>query len=311
MQKNNIVKKNMPFSQRLKDLLMMIASIVIYSVAISFFFGASTLAPGGVSGLAIALERLDFVPFGKGLIILIINIPILILGIVKFGFRFSASTLVSVFTSSLLIEALDQVKVSIGYSIDPLPAAIGGGVLVGVAVGLIMRAGSTYGGTDIIIKVLRLKYKHMQTGTFYLIVDGIIILFGSICTIFENGQIVWQNFNPEILIYSALGIFVQSYFSNMILYGTDGARMIYIITTKEEEISERINYELHAGVTYLQGQGAYTGNKKHILMCAMHKQVAPNARQIVLEEDPDAFMIVTSASQVLGNGFKRLDEEDL
>ena len=309
MKKNSIVKKNMPLRHRMKDLLMMTASIIIYSVAISFFFGASTLAPGGVSGLAIAHERRGFLPFGKGLIILIINIPILILGVLKFGFRFSASTLVSVFTSSLLIEALDKIKVAVGYSIAPLPAAIGGGVLV--AVGLIMRAGSTYGGTDIIVKVLRLKYKYMQTGTFYLIVDGIIILFGSICTVFENGQIVWQNFNPEILIYSALGIFIQSYFSNMILYGTDGARMIYIITTKEEEISERINHELHAGVTYLQGQGAYTGNKKHILLCAMHKQVAPNARQIVLEEDPDAFMIVTSASQVLGKGFKRLDEEDL
>ena len=151
----------------------------------------------------------------------------------------------------------------------------------------------------------------MQTGTFYIFVDGAIVVFGTVCAMLKKGGISLENFSPDILIYSVIAIFVQSHFANMVLYGSDEARMIYIITTKEAEISERINKELHSGVTYLQGKGAYTENDRQILMCAMRKQQLPGAKTIVLQEDPAAFMIVTSASQVLGKGYKSLDEEEL
>lgn len=307
------MNKQLPPRHRFKAFLLMVLAILLYSLGVSLFYGPSGLTPGGLSGLAIVLDRLDFLPFGKGLIILIFNLPILVLGVWHFGFKFLSKTILAVAASSLLMELFDGILggFSVPYAISPLPAAIGGGVLVGVSIGLIMRAGATFGGTDIVIKVLRKKYKHMQTGTFYLLLDGVIVLFGSICAVFEEGAFHLQNFNMELLIYSILAIFIQSYFSNFVLYGSDGARMIYIITTKEEEISRRITLELHSGVTYLQGVGAYTGGKKHIIMCAMRKQQAPGAREIVLQEDPDAFMIVTGASQVLGKGYKRLDSEEL
>jgi uncharacterized membrane-anchored protein YitT (DUF2179 family) len=305
--------KKLPIGHRIKDLLLMILAILLYSLGVSLFYGPSGLTPGGLSGLAIVLDRLDFLPFGKGLIILIFNLPILLLGVWRFGFKFLSKTIVAVAASSLLMELLDGILggFSIPYTIGALPAAIGGGVLVGVSIGMIMRAGCTFGGTDIIIKILRQKYKHMQTGTFYLILDGVIVLFGSVCAAFGEKGFSPENFNMELLIYSILAIFIQSYFSNFVLYGSDGARMLYIITEKEEEISRRITLELHSGVTYLKGIGAYTGSDKHIILCAMRKQQVPGAREIVLQEDPEAFMIVTGASQVLGKGYKRLDSEEL
>ncbi len=308
-----ILKKSIPFSHRAKDLGMLVLAVLLYSIGVSFFFGPAGLTPGGLSGIAIALERFEFLPFGKGTIVLILNIPIIILGVVKFGPKFFATTIVAIVTSSGMMELWDKLIADFGpgYTVGSLPGAIGGGVLIGLSVGLIMRAGATFGGTDIIVKVLRLKYKYMQTGTFYLFVDGAVVAFGTVCALFADGAFDLSLFNMEILIYSVLAIFVQSYFANFVLYGSDGARMIYIITTNEEEIAARINKELHSGVTYLQGKGAYTNNEKQILMCAMRKQQVPGARQIVLQEDPEAFMIVTSASQVLGKGYKALDEEDL
>ena len=295
----------------LKNFLLLFAAVLLYGVGVCFFFSPSGLTPGGLSGIAIALERFGFLPFGKGTIVLILNVPIIILGVVKFGVRFFTATIIAIGASSGLMEFLDRVVLPENYAISPLPAAIGGGVLIGIAVGLIMRAGATFGGTDILVKVLHLKYKYMQTGSFYLFVDGAVVVFGTVCAMIAKGGLRIENFDPEILIYSVLAIFVQSYFANLLLYGTQGARMLYIITTKQQKISERINKELHSGVTCLRGKGAYTDDDREVLLCAMRRQNLPGAKEIVLEEDPQAFMIVTGANQVLGKGFKALDEEDL
>ena len=307
-----VEKKHFSMKHQLEKIGMLLAAIVLEAAGVSYFFGATdpVLTPGGISGLAITLENLDFLPFGKGLIILMLNIPIILIGMIKFGPRFFAFTLVAIVGSSGMVELFDAIKPE-GYVAEPLVGAIGGGVLIGIAVGLIMRAGATFGGTDIIVKLLRLKYKYMQTGTFYLFVDGVIVLFGTVCLMFENGTFVITNFNPDILVYSILAIFIQSYVSNLLLYGTEGARMVYIITTKEDVISKRINEELHSGVTYIKGKGAYTERERQVMLCAMRKQLLPKARDIVIKEDPEAFMIVTSANQVLGKGYKPLDEEDL
>lgn len=297
--------------RRFVNLLLLLGAIALYSVGVCFFFGPSGLTPGGLSGVAIALERFGFLPFGKGVIVLILNIPLLIVGIVKFGPKFFASTIAAIAASSGLMELIDRFVIPENYTVSPLPAAIGGGVLIGLAVGMLMRAGATFGGTDIVVKLLHLRWKYLRTGSFYLIVDGVVVALGTVCAMLMKGGFRIANFDPEILIYSVVAIFIQSYFANLLLYGTQGARMVYIITTKEEQIASRINNELHAGVTYLHGVGAYTGAERQILLCAVRRQNLPGAKEIVLKEDPGAFMIVTGANQVLGKGFQPLDEEDL
>lgn len=293
------------------NLLFLLVAVVLYSIGVCFFFGPSGLTPGGLSGVSIALERFGILPFGKGVIVLILNIPLLILGIVKFGMRFFSSTMTAIALSSGIMELIDRFVIPESYAIAPLPAAIGGGVIIGFSVGLLLRAGATFGGTDIVVKVLHLRYKYLRTGSFYLIVDGVIVLFGTVTAMILKGGVSLENFDPEILIYSALAIFIQSYFANLMLYGTQGARMVYIITNRQKEITDRITRELHTGVTCLHGKGAYTNEDRQILLCAVRRQNLPGAKEIVVKEDPAAFMIVTGANQVLGKGFKPLDEEDL
>ena len=302
---NGKKQKKKPWSAAafFRTALLMIAGIALEVVGVCFFFSPSGLTPGGLSGIAISVERFGFLPFGKGIIVLILNIPIIVLGICKFGWRFFGATIVALVSSSGLMEIVDRFVLPDNYAIAPLPAAIGGGVLIGVAVGLIMRAGATFGGTDILVKVLHLRFKYMQTGSFYLFVDGAIVAFGTVCSMLARGGLRFENFDPEILIYSVVAIFIQSYFANLLLYGTQGARMIYIITTKERAISDRITKELHSGVTYLQGKGAYTDGDRQVLLCAMRRQNLPGAKEIVLEEDPQAFMIVMDANEVMGRGF--------
>lgn len=307
----------MPLKQRFKELGFLLLGIISLSIGVSFFFDPSGLTPGGASGLAIALNGLGIFPFGTGTLMLIINIPIITVGIIKFGPKFFAATIVAIIASSGLVEVLNYLIKNViwsdenPYYISPVAAAIGGGVLVGLSVGLVMRAGATTGGSDVVAKLMHLKYPYMQTGTFCAVSDGVVVFIGTICGMVSNGRFSPENFSTETLIYSVLALFISSYFTNLALYGSEGARMIYIITSKEQEIIARITREVDTGVTYLQGKGAYSGADKKILMCVMRKHQAPKARQVVLEEDPDAFMIVTSANQVLGKGYKALDSEDL
>lgn len=274
--------------------------VVLESAAVAIFLDPSGLTPGGFSGLSIALNR--FLPLGTGLWMLLLNVPIVILGIIVFGFKFFSGTIVAIIGTSGLVTLFETYLQPITGEPSPMVGAIAGGALVGVAVGLVFRAGASFGGTDVIVKLLRLKFKYIKTGSFYLIVDGLIVLFGGIA--FWEGSL-------DNIVYAVIAIFVQSYVSDLVLYGSEGARMLFIITNSEEEISRRVNDELHSGVTYLRGTGAYTGKEKRLLLCVMRKQLVPKAKEIVLAEDPDAFMIVTAASQVLGKGYKPLDEEEL
>ena len=280
--------------------LPFLLGLVLESAAVALFLSPSGLTPGGFSGLSIALNR--FLPLGTGLWMLLLNVPIVILGIAVFGFKFFSGTLVAILGNSALVTVFERYVQPVTGEPSPMVAAIAGGALVGVAVGLVFRAGASFGGTDVIVKLLRLKFKYIKTGSFYLIVDGLIVLFGGIA--FWEGSL-------DNIVYAVIAIFVQSYVSDLVLYGSEGARMLFIITNSEEEISRRVNDELRSGVTYLRGTGAYTGKEKRLLLCVMRKQLVPKAKEIVLAEDPDAFMIVTAASQVLGKGYKPLDEEEL
>lgn len=290
----------------LKKVLFFVVGSCIYAAGIALFLGPQQTPSGGASGLAIIINHL--LPIfkgedgGTGIWLLMINVPLLILSFFKLGKRFSAITVVIVSMTSFFTEFFEKIydKLTPINSLDTLPAVIIGGICSGFAIGLIFKGGACLGGSDIVVKVLRLKFPYMKTGTFFLIIDGAIVLLGGL---------VFQDINK--LVYAIIALFIQSKVTDLVLYGQDGAKMIYIITENMPEIAGRITKELHSGVTYLHAHGAYTGAEKEVLMCAMRKQLLPQAKDIVLEEDPKAFMIVTSATQVWGSGYKRLDEKEL
>ncbi len=293
--------------------LIFIAGVLMYSFSIAIFLNPSGLTPGGASGFAIGIQRLVHNlggPYiGTGILMALINVPLMILGVWKLGLRFMIPTVAGTFSNTFMVEVFERsllpvLKERMGENfIDPITGALFGGVISGLAIGMLIYIGASFGGSDIVVKVLHTKYRYLKTGTFYIIVDGAIMLFGTAAN--------WQNLALDVLAFSLVCVFLQSFFTDRVLYGGDESRMLYIITNREPEIANRINLELHSGVTYLHGEGAYTGADKKILLCVMRKRQVPKAREIVLSEDSSAFMIVTSASQVLGNGFKRLDSEDL
>jgi len=281
--------------ERIKQYLLITVGSIIYAAGVSFFLDPNNLAPGGVSGIAIIIN--SFVSFlNVGMIIVIINVPIMILGVIKFGVRFLMSSIYAVVLSSAAMELFDRTVGCLTENL--LLAAIAGGALQALGIGLVFRAGATTGGTDILVRVLRTKLRHIRTGTLFMLVDGIII---------TASGIIYGNI--DIALYAALSLTVYTTVFNAVLYGGDEARLVYIISPNRQRIAERIMTELDAGATILEGSGAYTGQKRDVLMAALRMRSLPQARDIVREEDENAFMIVTKATSVFGEGFKPNEEE--
>lgn len=264
------------------------AASFLYAVAISLFLEPNSLAPGGVTGISIILNRTTGVETGTW--ILLLNIPILALGMWKFGLRFILSTMYCTVLTSRVTNLLSGFE---PLTREPFPAAVAGGALMALSLGWVFKAGATTGGMDIIIKVLRLRIPHLKMGPLYLVTDIVVV---------AASAVLFQNIDSAL--YAAITVFVSSHTLDLVLYGRDGAKVIYIISDHYETITRRLLEELDIGVTYMQGYGAYSGKDKKIIMCVMRKQLAPKAEEIVKEEDPMAFMIVTGATEIYGEGYK-------
>lgn len=274
--------------QKLLDYLIITIASVTYAAGISLFIDPNNLAPGGVTGIAIILSRL--IPVETGTLILLLNVPIILLGIWKFGFRFIISTSYAIVVTSFFTNIFAGFE---GATNDVLLGALAGSVLIATSIGIIFKRGATTGGMDIVIKCLRLKYPHLKTGTLFFIID--------VCVVSLSG-IVFHNIDAAL--YAGISVVVSSVVLDMVLYGRDGAKLIYIISDCPQKITERLLAELDIGVTYLTGSGAYSGKEKKIIMCVVRKPLAPRVEEIVKEEDELAFMIVTGATEIFGEGYK-------
>ena len=174
-------------------------------------------------------------------------------------------------------------------------AAIIGGALIAVAMGLIFKAGATTGGTDILVKVLKLKFPHMKTGVITFLIDIFVI---------ATSAVIMQSI--EKALFAGISVGVTSFVFDLVLYGRDGAKLFYIITDHHQNITERLLLELDIGVTHIQGQGAFSGKEKTVIMVVVKKTISPKVEEIVREEDPDAFMIITDATEIYGEGYKSM-----
>ena len=285
----------MQLMKNFKKYLVITIAAVLFGAGISLFIDPNNLAPGGVSGLSIILSRL--VPIETGTLFLLLNIPIIVLGIWKFGWKFIFSTLYAIFVSSTATNAFQKME---PLTKEPLLGALFGGVLVAIGLGYVLRSGATTGGTDIIVKCLKLKKPHLKTGTIFLVIDSIIIGIGGI--VFGN---------IETVLYSVVSAVATSQMLDLVLYGKDGAKMIYIISNAPTTITERILKELDVGVTYLSGTGAYKKEEKQVIFCVVRKQNAYKVEEIVKQEDASAFMIISSAAEIYGEGYKSYFGEKL
>lgn len=285
----------MGYGAFVKKYAVITGACILFGAGIGLFIDPNNLAPGGASGLCIILSRL--VPIETGTLFLLVNIPIIGLGIWKFGWKFILSTLYAIFVSSMATNYFDTLE---PLTREPLLGAVFGGVLVASGIGLVMRAGATTGGTDIIVKCLKLKKPYLKTGTIFLIIDSVIIGIGGIVF----GRI-------DSVLYSIISAVATSFMLDIVLYGRDGAKMIYIISNAPVNITERLLKELNVGVTYLDGTGAYRKEQKQVIFCVVKKQSAYKVEEIVKQEDDSAFMIISSATEIYGEGYKSYFGEKL
>ena len=282
----NVSKKGK--TEFLKKYIIITAAAFIYAAGVSLFIDPNNMAPGGVTGISIVLNRV--IPISTGTLIMLLNIPILIFAVWKFGWRFTVSTIYATAAISLFTNILSVFHAA---TYDRLLAAIAGGILQAVSIGMIFRVGATTGGMDIIVRALRLRLPHLKTGNLFFITDAIVVTLSGI--VFRD---------IDAALYAAIAVSCSSFTLDVVLYGRDEAKLLYIISDKYEEITARILEELDIGTTLINGKGAYSGDDKQVIMCAMKKTVYPRAEEIVKEEDPNSFMIITSASEIFGEGYK-------
>ena len=277
----------------LGDIPFDLVGCFIFSIGIYCFTAPNEIAPGGVSGLATIINYLFGIPIG--LVSFLFNIPLLLLALRFLGRHFTIRTLK---TSAILSLILDLVMPFIPvYVGDPILAALFGGVCLGVGIGIVFMRGSTTGGSDIVTMLIQRRFPHFSIGRVVLATDFLVLLLSTV---------VYQNI--ETMLYGLIAIFAQTKMIDGVVYGTDSGRMAIVISTKEREIADTIMTQLDRGVTFLEGEGGYRGEKRKVLLCAVRAQQFARLKKIIHAIDPAAFVIVTEAGEILGDGFKKLSE---
>ena len=276
------------------DLLFTLAGTLLFALSVHVFTAPNHIAPGGVSGISTIINYLTRNLLKGGLPIgfvnLIINIPIIIVGFRKLGRHFMIKTIISLLAFTFFADyGLSWLS---PYTGNKLLAAIFGGVLTGGGIGLILSRGGSSGGMDIINKLIQRRVPHMKMGQIIFATDLVIIAF----SIFAYGEL-------EPGLYAIIAIYIQSVALDKVLYGFNICKFMYIVTDKTEEMGHRINLELHRGATIFESYGSYTNQKRPTIMVAVRQNEYYRIKKIISSTDPAAFVIVTSATEIMGKGF--------
>lgn len=274
------------------DYLFVAVGTTNYALGVHVFTAPNQIAPGGVTGLATAINALSGIPIGT--FVSLINIPLLLLGLKFLGKSFVLKTLVS---SVLFTAMVDMLFVFVPtYTGDVLLAALFGGAMIGAGMAItFIRNGST-GGTDITNRIIQTKFPQFPIGKIVLLSDLIIIAFATL--VFRN---------LESALYAIISMFICSKVIDGIIYGLDVGKMVFIVSNHCPAISRAIIEEVRRGGTILPAKGAYSGDPREVLLCAIRNHQFYKVKRIVNQVDPKAFIIVTNAGEVLGEGFKKID----
>lgn len=269
----------------------------LVAVGLFFFLEPNTIAPGGVTGLAIVIQKASGIPMD--VTNLAINIPLFIIGILTLGRAFGAKTAYGTASLSLFIRILITIFGSeINATRDLLLAAIFGGVVLGIGIGMVFRSGATTGGTDLAGAILNKYIPGFSTAKLMMMIDLIIVAAAGIV-----------NKNIETSLYSIISLYVLVKVADFIVEGLNYSKAFYIITDYSEEISREIFERLGRGVTALKGKGMYTGRDKEVLLCVINRAQITKLKDIVHSIDNQAFIMVTTIHEVLGEGFTPIDKK--
>jgi len=301
-----VLYKEKIFSKRwiLSYCLIIIGSFIL-AAGFVYFITPYKIVPGGVYGISIVIHYMtkgvfDFAPEGLpiGTMALIMNVPLTIIGIRLLGPKFGVKTIVGFILSSVFIDLLTFFWGDVPLvTDDALLSSIFGGVLVGFGLGLIFKAKATSGGSDIVAMIIA-KYTRLPLGQLLIIVDSVIVLFG--LAVFRD----WK-----IPLYSWIVIFITGKVIDMVLEGISYDKTLFIVSDKFEEIRDRIINDLNRGGTYIPGKGMYNGADKTIIFTVVNRREMALLEEYISQIDPEAFVTVIEAKEILGYGFKSLSEK--
>lgn len=266
------------------------------AAGISLFMYPNGIITGGIMGISMILNKLFSTPIG--LFTIIFNIPLFILAWKSLGAKFLVGSIMGMVLSSAILDLFNLFP-HVYITNNILMAGLFGGALCGLGQGIIYSAGGSTGGIDIGAKALRQKFAYMNLGNIVMILNAIVFVIYALVF----GQY-------EAAMYSAVTAFVSSRVIDMVLYGLNYSKICFIISEQSGIISDIITKELQRGVTMLYGRGAYSGNDKTVLLCAIKKQQILDLKKVVRQIDPEAFIIISDSRDVLGNGFQRLEERE-
>ena len=282
--------------RQLKNGLLILVGCMLFSLGFDLFLGPNQINVGGVSGIGQLLTHLT--GFGSvALWSLLINVPLFLGSIKGVGKKFFLGSLAGMLVSNLFLALFERLPAP---STEPLLATLYGGLLTGLGLGLVFVAGASTGGVDIVARLLRPKFPHIPIGRIMLSID--------IVTVALTG-VVFGDVNKAL--YSAITLYVCSVVLDGVVYGLDYSAVALIISDRYEDISREISSKLDRGITILSGQGYYSRQDKQVILCAIKKRQVAELKALVMAVDPSSFIILQEAHQVLGDGFKRYNKNDL
>lgn len=280
----------------IKDYLLIAIGCALYAISVRVFTAPNEIAPGGLTGIATMLNSLFSLPIG--ITVILMNIPLFIWGTIEIGPRFLLKSSVATILSSVMIDFFELIPYA--YSGEKILAALFGGMLSGTGLALIFYRGGSTGGTDIIGKCIHKRKPHISMGSVILAADIVVIVMAGI---------VYKSI--ENALYAVIAIFVSTKVIDNFVYGfsRDNGKLMIIITAMPEEISRVILEQSQRGVTIVDGQGAYSRQKRGVLLCAARPSEVFKIKSMISSADPNAFVIITTATTISGEGF--LNAEDI
>lgn len=284
------------FRKRYGWILATIGGSAVFALGFSLFLLPNDLNPGGISGLALIVTELT--GFGSvGLFSIVINLPLFILGGVKIGKRFFAGSLLGMLLSSLLIDA---------FALIPMPeteALIGvlyGGVLCGLGLGAVFVSGTSTGGSDILVRLLKLRYRNVPIGQISMCFDAVVVILTGL---------VFRDVSKAL--YTGVTVFLCGKVVDAVVYGFDYSKVALIVSSEYEQIAREVAEKLDRGATFLHAEGSYSRRQTQVVLVAVKRQQMAQLKELVSRIDPGAFVILQDAHQVLGDGFSHYSKDSL
>ena len=273
-----------------------IAGCLLFALGFDMFLEPNGLNAGGISGLAMILVHV--LGFGSvGVVTALMNLPLFLAGGLKIGKKFFVGSLVGMATSSLALDLFSKLPV---LETEPLLASLYGGVLCGIGLGMVFATGASTGGSDIVVRLLKLRWEHVPIGTINIVFDLVVAVLTGIAFM-----------DMSRALYSGVAIFVTGQVIDALVYRFDYSKVALIISPEYEKIAQVIAAELDRGATFLHAEGSFSRKDTKVVLTAVKKQQISELKRLVVEIDPNAFIVVQEAHQVLGEGFGRYSKDSL